>query len=180
MSTSRPSELEHVVLGIVWKEGPCTPHAIRTNFVASRNTRFSGSAGAIYPLVARMERRGLLCSRADRRKRQRRRLYEVTAEGRARLRDWLAPPYTEDDLGVQHDPIRLRVYFLAALPPARRRAFLDTCTESLRSRLVELRDDLQSYADRQATYSVLAIQGALAVTRAQLRWLASIRKALDA
>lgn len=176
----RPSELESVVLGIVWKEGPCTPHAIRTHFVTSRNTRFSGSTGAIYPLVRRLEERGLLVSKGDRRKLQKRRLYAISDEGLARLREWLAPPLSEEAFSVPHDPVRLRLYFLEALPARERNAFFDAAEAGFREQLRRLAGDLARYEAARSTLSALATQGAIGLCRAQLRFVVAARGALAA
>jgi DNA-binding PadR family transcriptional regulator len=168
------SELEGVVLGIVWKFGPCTPHAIRSHFVGSRSARFSGSAGAIYPLVTRLERGGLLRSRDDRRRLQRRRLYAITAAGTRRLRAWVAPPFRPEDVTALHDPIRSRVYFLRALPVATRRRFIAEAKAGLAATLEAMRADLAGHRRRGSDLSALAMQGAIDVARAQLRWLDAI------
>ena len=52
-SRTDTTELEAAVLGVVWQDGPCTPYAIRQHFLESPAPRWSGSAGAIYPLVRR-------------------------------------------------------------------------------------------------------------------------------
>lgn len=174
------SELESVVLGIVWKEGPCTPHAIRTHFVTSRNTRFSGSTGAIYPLVRRLEERGLLVSKGDRRKLQKRRLYAISDAGLARLREWLAPPLGEEAFSVPHDPVRIRSYFLEALSPAERGAFCDAAEAGFRDQLKRLAEDLARYEGAGSRLSALATEGAMGLCRAQLRWIAAVREALGA
>ncbi|HZE88705.1 MAG TPA: PadR family transcriptional regulator, partial [Verrucomicrobiae bacterium] len=58
------SELEGATLGVVWSEQPCTPYAIRRVFQTSPSPFWSGSAGAIYPLVERLETRGLVRAEA--------------------------------------------------------------------------------------------------------------------
>ena len=186
MAIGRLSELESVVLGIVWKFGPCTPHAVRAHFLTSRSARFSASAGAIYPLMARLERARLLRSHSDRRRRQRRRLYAVTPAGTRRLRDWLAPPLRPSDLAALHDPIRARVYFLGALTAAGRRRFLAAAESGLRLTERLLFADLRDARDRggsgraadaaNAALTALALRGALEVTRAQIRWLRTIKR----
>lgn len=171
MKERRPSELEHVVLGVVWKEGACTPHAVRTHFSTSRNSRFSASAGAIYPLMRRLESRGLLRSVEDRTTRQKRRLYRITARGEAALVAWVGSGLPA---GVPHDPIRLRLYFLEALPPAARDAFLERARLGVSHELECLAADRARYADAGWVFSVHATDGALAIARAQLAWLDSL------
>ncbi len=60
-ATQRLSELEAVVLGLVWSDGPCTAYAVRRTVQASLSAQWSGSAGAVYPAVARLEQRGRCC-----------------------------------------------------------------------------------------------------------------------
>jgi hypothetical protein len=48
----RLSELEAAVLGLVWSDGPCTAYAVRRTVQNSLSTQWSGSAGAVYPVVA--------------------------------------------------------------------------------------------------------------------------------
>ena len=183
MSSSRNegrlSELEHVVLGIVWKKGPCTSHAIRTEFSSSGSSHFSGSAGAIYPLVKRLEKRGLVTTRADRVGRQDRRLVEVTEKGGRALREWLSPPFEGSDFSLQYDPIRTRSYFLGALQGRNRRRFLDEAEAGFRRQMVTLRSARDEYAEQGWHWSALATDGVLEHCRAQLRWLRRVREAVD-
>jgi len=174
VTSDRLSELESVVLGIVWKFGPCTPHAVRAHFLTSRSARFSASAGAIYPLMARLERARLLRSRSDRRRTQRRRLYTITPAGARRLRSWLLPPFRAADVAALHDPIRTRVYFLAALPLPARRRFLAQAEAGLAHTLRQRLADQRDHRGGGSALTALAIRGAVEVTRAQIRWLGAI------
>jgi DNA-binding PadR family transcriptional regulator len=171
------SELEGVVLGIVWKFGPCTPHAIRTHFLGSRSARFSGSAGAIYPLVARLRARGLLRSHPDVNGRQRRSLDEVTPQGKRLLVRWLRG-LNDLDLGAVHDPVRIRVYFLAALPVEARKRFLEEARAGLIRTLELMQTDLAGYERDHSPLSALATRGAIELARAQLRWLSTCGRVL--
>ena len=51
------TELEAVVLGLVWLRGPLTAYAVRRELGAS--------PGAVYPLLRRLEKDGLLRGRAQ-------------------------------------------------------------------------------------------------------------------
>ena len=175
----RLSELEHVVLGIVWKKGPCTSHAVRVEFVNSANTHFSGSAGSIYPLVRRLEQRGLVEMRADRHGQQDRRLVTITAAGRRALRGWLAPPFRGEDFSVQYDPIRTRFYFLGALTGREQERFLDEAEAGFRQEMIALRETRARYQEQGWLWSALATEGVLGHCRAQLQWLRRARKTLS-
>jgi hypothetical protein len=73
------SELEGVVLGHLWKRGPCTTYSIRKELLQSPSSHWSASAGAIYPLLARFEERGLVRSRKAMHKNREGWRYSLTA-----------------------------------------------------------------------------------------------------
>ena len=104
-TTRRLSELETVVLGLVWSDGPCTAYAVRRTVQASLSAQWSGSAGAVYPAVARLEKRGLIRCRDQATGQRRSQALEVTARGSRALADWLGP----DDLsrGQIHHRLKL-------------------------------------------------------------------------
>jgi DNA-binding PadR family transcriptional regulator len=54
------TELEGSVLGMIGVKGPCTPYALRREFLDSPSQYWSASSGAVYPLVLRLEERGLI------------------------------------------------------------------------------------------------------------------------
>ena len=80
-SSTDLSELEGGVLGIVHACPNSTAHVIREMFRGSRSSHWSGSAGAIYPLMKKLEGRGLLARMPDERDR-RRHLVWLTPLGR--------------------------------------------------------------------------------------------------
>lgn len=106
------TNLENVLLAQIWHRGDCTPHELRRNFADSSSARYSGSAGAIYPLIRRLESFGLVISRPDRRGRQARRLYTITDDGVAALREWLLDLQPKETFA--DDPIRTRFQYLSA------------------------------------------------------------------
>jgi DNA-binding PadR family transcriptional regulator len=174
------SDLEHVVLGIVWKMGPLTPYAIRQEFLTSPTPHFSGSAGAIYPLVRRLERDGLLASETATQGRRRSRKYSITRAGTTTLKTWLGPGLPESDGAATYDPIRTRLYFLSALPKAKRLAVLDRALESIECQLPELESDEQRYLDSGDVFSRLASQGIRKSLEGRLKWLKGVRRQLRA
>src|SRR5262249_43714202 len=127
------SELEGCVLGFIWKHGPTTAYAVRKEMLDSPSSHWSGSAGAIYPLLERLQKQRLVAAKAGARGERSHTLYQLTEAGNKALLAWLAPTLGPDIISVAPDPLRTRMYFLRALSPARRRAFL----KEARAKLVQ-------------------------------------------
>ncbi|MCP4247832.1 MAG: PadR family transcriptional regulator [bacterium] len=170
------TELEQVVLGIVWKKGPCTAYAVRREFAASPSSHWTGSAGAIYPLVRRLERAGYLQSTAGTQGRRPRRTYTITRRGTTCLRRWIAPPLPEHAAAITYDPLRSRMYFLAALKPADRRRFLADAKQALRRQLRVVEAECDRYQRLGDTYSHLAMTGARHIMLARIAWLTEVTR----
>lgn len=168
-----PSELEGCILGHLWKHGPCTAYSVRRVLLDSPSLHWSGSAGAVYPLLARFERRGFLSSRKTMQGNRAAWRYALTPAGRGRLRAWLGPPIAPEIVSITPDPLRTRTYFLDALAPRRRAAFFAEARAVLEEHLASLtREPAADVFDR------LALRGALALTRARMAWLEEVRRAL--
>lgn len=173
----RLTELEGCVLGLVWERGPCTAYQVRKVFLASSNPAWSGSAGAIYPLVERLERRGLLESEPHFQGRRRSRLYRLSRAGREGLVQWLNRP--DDPLlsGVPPDPLRTRLSFLGVLSPARRHDLLAQARARIAESLGAYREQLaRGELDRM---NELVHRGAAETQEARLRWLDEVLAAVE-
>jgi len=173
-----PSELESVILGIVRKFGPCTAYTVRKHFEGSPTRFFTSSTGAIYPAVRRLHAAGLLATSADRRGKQRREQLRLTDEGLRALRAWLGPPIDPHAFGTPYDPIRTRMYFLDALPPKKRRAFLEAVQRGLEQQLEQVRAYVDSFDATENPSGRAAASGCLHSTRAQVRWIAEAGRRL--
>lgn len=145
----RLSELECFVLGLIWQLGPCSPYDVRRHMQRSPSTQWSGSAGAIYPLIARLHRRGLLASRKARHGKRQRREYSITPRGEKTLKHWIGPPLAPDAITVSYDPLRSRARFLGVMKPHERRAWIAAALDALDEveRRVEAWHDLYAAAD---------------------------------
>jgi DNA-binding PadR family transcriptional regulator len=116
---ARCSELEGFTLGLVWESGPCSAYDVRRILAESPSTQWSGSAGAIYPVLRRLQKRGWVTVRAERNHARRRRAYAISPAGLAVLRAWTAG-LAGDTVTVTYDPLRSRARFLGCLAPASR------------------------------------------------------------
>jgi len=175
---ARLSDLEFCVLGIVWKKAPCTAYAVRKEFIESPSTHWSGSAGSIYPLVRRLEEKGLLRSVAGTRGRRPHRAYAITTAGRKELRQWISPPLPPRVAATTYSPLRTRMYFLAALRPQKQIEFLDNALDALRGEVDTMRSVCDRYRDDGDLFSRLASLSGLYALRSQIKWIDAVRKTL--
>jgi DNA-binding PadR family transcriptional regulator len=125
------SELECFTLGLVWQIGPCTPYVIRKWMLDSPSTQWSGSAGAIYPLVRRLEGYGLLRARQEATGRRNHETYSITQAGLKALKQWIGPPLADEAVTVAYDPLRSRARFLGTLTRRQQLAWLEAALDVL-------------------------------------------------
>lgn len=176
MAKPAHSELESFVLGLVWQLGPCSPYDVRRHMRASPSTQWSASAGAIYPLVKRLEHAGLLASERSAHGKRERRIYAITAAGMKVLRAWIGPPLRPEVVSVSHDPLRSRVRFLGALTPAQRTRWFAAASEALNSIEQQIRawDEANAAIDTYASHMTVCGMSDLAARR---EWLAALERA---
>lgn len=172
------SRLEWVVLGLVSKGGPCTAYWIRRQCRESPSSFFSGSAGAVYPAVERLERRALIRAATVREGRRTSRRYDLTSAGEKTLKDWLLPPLPPEDVAFTVDPVRTRVYYLDALSPADRRRFVEHALARARARSRAVRAESNARREEGDRFDYLGGLGVLYEARARVRWLEELLGAL--
>jgi len=170
------SELEGCVLGLVWRDGPCTPYAVRRELRGSPNPHWGHSAGSIYPVFRRLEKASLISAEPHATGARKGFHYRVTAAGRRALRRWLGPPVSELSAALPPDPLRTRMAFLGVLEKTEQLAFLD----SARSRIEEQLERVDPYRTRFAhdPHARLVSDGAAATIRTRLDWIHAAGRAL--
>lgn len=170
-------DLEYVVLGVVWRDQPCTAYAVRMVFRSSLSAHWSGSAGAIYPLIRRLEGRRLLTSTQRSGDGRGTRLYRISPQGRRRLADWLKPPLPDAAELMPLDPLRVRFAFIETLPPQQQKAAAADAQRRIRNQLTSIRQHArQARAESDRRYWLH--RGAELGAQAQLRWLDEFAAAL--
>lgn len=165
------SEFEGCVLGHLTRHGPATAYSVRLAFLVSPSSHWSGSAGAVYPLLERLEKRRLVSSRKAPRGGRMAWRYAITSAGRARFLAWLRPPFGPDVAGVPPDPLRTRVHFLGVLSRAQRVQMLADALASVRAELALLQPGDGDDADDRR-----ALRGAVLATEARIEWLAGLQR----
>ena len=175
---ARLSELEAVVLGLIWQQGPCTPYAVRQVFLRTPSPQWSGSAGAIYPVVRRLGSRGFIRSEAHAQGRRKSRLYRATARGLGALRQWLRASQFDWVVGVPPDPMRTRYRFLGLLPPRQRRAIASKWLRNMERHIRAVAEDFEARKKTGDPFSYLLARGALLHLHSRRDWLAEVTRSL--
>lgn len=168
------TELEGVILGIVWSRQPCSPYVVLSRFQQSPTWGWSSSSGAIYPAIRRLKARGLLDRREGATGKRRSELLSLSGAGEEKLRTWIAQ-LTEEMGSAGIDPIRTRVNYLAALEPEARLEFLDRAEAITRSRLAFAKASRTDPDAKQGWTLRATTLGLVHQLEARLRWLVELR-----
>jgi DNA-binding PadR family transcriptional regulator len=135
------SRLEHVVLGVLASR-PRHGYALKQRLGPGLPPRHQINDGVLYPLLARLERRGLVQSTTEPGDRGRmRRVYAVTTAGRDAFLAWLRGSRDEGgdlsyDLFIGQPLVKL--LFVGELSPRQRRDKLVSLAAAARTRLAAL------------------------------------------
>lgn len=121
------TELEGGALGVIEGRGAATAYQVKEWFARSPSSYWSGSAGAVYPLMQRLEDKGLLASRNVSETRRPRREYTLIPAGQAAFRAWMLDTDQASDAG--YDPLRTRMTMLVLVDRASARKLLDEVEE---------------------------------------------------
>jgi DNA-binding PadR family transcriptional regulator len=121
------TELEGASLAVIQDEGGCTAYTVKERFRQSPSDVWSGSAGAIYPLMRRLEQAGLIVSSTDKADGRARRTYETTEAGKEALSTWLYDPLKA--AGEGFDPLRARLFFSDLFEPEALRSFIQETSQ---------------------------------------------------
>ena len=125
------SELEGVAVGIIHKRGPCTAYALRKELKSSPSSHWRASAGAIYPLLARLQEEGFISAMEDDDDGRGRKLLAITPSGKKALKAWVGEITDPDLISAVFDPLRSRVFFLGALTKSEQIAFAENASTML-------------------------------------------------
>jgi len=128
-SSDRATELEGAAMATLAQIGPCTPYALMERFRSSPSEFWSGSTGAIYPLVRRLAAAGLVEARQDGQGKRPREILELTDAGYTAMKTWLTDTGAASRLGF--DPLRTRLLFLGLLSKAEQRKALEALRDAL-------------------------------------------------
>lgn len=121
--TKKPlTDLEGAVLAEIAKRGVATSYVVTRAFAASPSEYWSGSAGAVYPLIKRLQVRNMLTAQADADGKRARLDYRLTDMGKTAMEEWLLDAKRASGMGF--DPLRTRLAHLELVDKQRRQKFL--------------------------------------------------------
>jgi DNA-binding PadR family transcriptional regulator len=159
------TELEGAVLSEIHDRGCKTAFQVRRAFQTSASLEWSGSAGAVYPAIRRLQARGLIEAKPMLGGRHAMAL-QLSPAGITALHGWACDPGRAASVGI--DPFRLRSGIWRTLDAAPRRAALEGTAEAIRSNLTVIEGDLAKLDAVEQARVALAME----VQRLRLKWIA--------
>jgi len=165
------STLAFALLGLIWQE-PRSGYDLRKFFSSTPMISFSDSPGAIYPALRRLELRGLVRGHVEEQSGlRRRRIFQLTARGRAEFKRWQKQAVMRHDVVRNLDALMLRFAFMdqfaekgAALQ------FLKAFHKELAAYIPSLRKYLKSNRQHMPQSGRLALESGIQAYETQLRW----------
>jgi DNA-binding PadR family transcriptional regulator len=144
MSSRKIPALGYALLGLLQK--PSSGYDLRKVFSSTSMKTYSGSPGAIYPALQRLEKQGLIRGTVEEGSGLRRRqIFRLTPQGLAELKTWITLPITKEDLVSGLKTVMLRFALSEpAIGPAASLAILKSLETALQPHLQNLREQLQA------------------------------------
>ena len=158
------TELEGAILGVLRRAPKMSAYAVRRVFLNSRSEEWSGSAGAVYPAIARLAQAKLLMALAQGDGRGTT-IHALTPKGRVAHNAWLCDIARAAGPGT--DPFRTRAGLWLELSPARRR----TLMKELHREIARRRDAMKSDPKSGDKPDAIADELHLALLEMRLHWL---------
>jgi DNA-binding PadR family transcriptional regulator len=171
MTDRKPTTLEFALLGLVGQQ-PQSGYDLRKIFETTAMGSYSGSPGAIYPALKRLESQGLIEGEVDSSKVLRpRKVFRVTEGGRAILFEWLSATIEREDVERRVDELMLRFAFHGLLDdPGETRRFLEGFQKETEEYVVELKAQARSFPEKAPPHPRLALAAGIAQFDAMRRW----------
>ena len=158
------TELEGAILGVLRREPGLSAYAVRRVFQMSVSAEWSGSAGAVYPALARLKTARLIAGRAQDDGRGTV-TFTLTPAGLAAHDTWLCD--VERAAGPGSDPFRTRAALWLELPAGKRRALM----QALKKEIEVRRDALAAALSSRDMGDRLTDEILIAQMELKLRWL---------
>jgi DNA-binding PadR family transcriptional regulator len=162
------TELEGAILAEIHHRASHTAFQVRQSFKRSPSEEWSGSAGAVYPAIRRLEAAGFIVAKPMAGGRGARHL-SLSRAGITALDDWVANAERATGIGI--DPFRLRASLWLCLPAGRWQRMRAKLIKALEERNAALED----FARRAHTTARAGANLAIEANRARIHWLMTAR-----
>jgi DNA-binding PadR family transcriptional regulator len=159
-------------------KGPCTIYSLRREFMRSPSQYWSASSGAVYPLVLRLKKRGLVRVTSKTRDGRKGSLYALTDAGSKALAEWIGGLDSAASISVPPDPLRNRIAFFGLLGLRDQRTLLARAIAQAKAYLVQVKAYTACEHASGGTFEYLVSAGAQKMLESRLEWLQSLSRAL--
>ena len=177
MTARAVTTLGYALLGLI-RESPRSGYRLRRVFETTPLGSYSSSPGSIYPALRSLEKAGLVRRETDQAGGGP--VFRLSADGEARLREWLERPVDAAEIADHRDTALLRFAFLQYHPDRRLSlAFLDSFAAATSAQAQDLVAFLEGPAGRELSLqSRLAVEHGLEAVRSAARWAEQARRRL--
>jgi DNA-binding PadR family transcriptional regulator len=163
---SRLTEDEGVFLALLVRVEPATAYQLSKIYAESPVSNFGTSKGKVYPLIQRLQQRGLLNKKPVAGDSRRSELLSVTAAGRKVVRDWVME--LKPDHFLVDDPLRTRLQSFDLLTEDQQFEWITSAREGLQRKL----EELEAYgATVTVPFKEQVHDNAVTSVRTRLDWL---------
>jgi DNA-binding PadR family transcriptional regulator len=171
MTKSATTTLGYALLGLLHQQSR-SGYDLRKIFETTPMAHFSGSPGAIYPALRKLEKQSLIKGKVDRGKPLRpRQVFQPTTAGTDVFRTWLASGIQREDVIWRAEALMLRFAFQSFLEDElATREFLDDFLREVKGYLVELRMQLKMMPADTPIHARLALESGVESYLAHRRW----------
>lgn len=165
------STLEFALVGLLAQK-PQSGYDLRKTFATTGMRHYSDSPGSIYPALKRLEARGSIEPAEAQTDARQRRLYRLTAAGRAEFVAWIGQPVTREAVRTKQHELMLRfAYMDGNVESAVSEKFLETLANEMALYAAELRAQWTAMHAAMPLHSgVLAFQFGIEGMEAHAIW----------
>jgi len=160
--------LDFAILGIL-TDGPLHGYELKRVLADSEHGFWSVSFGSLYPALRRLEKQDFVSVSTD--GGARRKVYQLTAEGKAYFQELLETPGTAEE----ERAFTLKLSFFRYLDPDSRIGVLERRRAHLTGRLAESRKLMKNSANRTKRrmddYTIALMNRSVSSTEADIAWL---------
>ncbi len=175
------SDLGLAILGLL-SINPLSGYGLRKVFLTTAMGAFSGSPGAIYPALRKLEAAGLVKGTVENARTLRPRMaYTLTPAGLAALKGALGRPVTREDVMRRMDNLILRFSFMdGLLPKVTILGFLHSLATETEAYLAVLEKEVRRDAPGMSFCGLAAIEQGVESFRTLARWARKTHLRLEA